>query len=640
MFRLRPLALWITAFAVGILCAVFADGIISAVTFALLGVLCVLCVAVRRFPYRATLFPLFLAVLIGFSYLSVREAIVERTVSDSYGQTADVAGDVVETDAYGFTMSLVSGGGSGLSSGTKVFVYYDYDKTLSAGDRVYGRFEFSEPSLRLQAEGVLALATGDVARADMGSGQNLLMAVKSRACRFLRQHYSVDTTGVATAVLTGERSGIDPMLNAAYRSSGISHLLVISGFHMSLVLMTAYSVLSFTPLGKRYSGIICIALALAFSGFVGFTPSVTRAMVMCVAVFVGGTLNYKNDSFTSLFTALGVLLVWNPYSLFSVGLQLSFLCTLGIITVSPAIQKKIIDIKNRFWRGIASALSSVAMSGAAALFSFPVAAYVFGEFSVVSPLVNLPVLPLFNIAAGAGYVSFIFPPASFLADILFKCINEIARFCHSLGVSTVSTRIYGMGLVWVAAAVSVIVISSVHIKRRVKTFGICCCVFVLLVLGSIGVNRIIDNSRVRVSSVSDNGITWAAVSSEGECLFIDRGGLFDTDVVFKLGHTCIDAYIMLDCDEKGLNNFVSALSEVGVKRLYISNRDREVSIYKRLLFIAESHGITTQVFEENITLPIGGSYITAGETEIIKYKEDIYYIKRNTDGLVYLDGKE
>ena len=55
MFRLRPLALWITAFAAGILCAFFTDSILSAVTFAVIGVLCVLCVAVRRFPYRATL---------------------------------------------------------------------------------------------------------------------------------------------------------------------------------------------------------------------------------------------------------------------------------------------------------------------------------------------------------------------------------------------------------------------------------------------------------------------------------------------------------------------------------------------------------------------------------------------------------
>lgn len=641
MFRLRPLALWITAFAAGILCAVFADDIALAVTiFAVIGVLCVLCVAVRRFPYRSVVFPVLLAFLIGFSYLCVRDYAVERSMAKSYGITADVAGDVTETDNYGFTMLLVSAGNSGLPEGTKVYVYYDYNIDISAGDRVYGSFTFSEADERVLADGSFVCAKGDVSRTERGRGETLLIKLRNNVGGYIENNYSSDTFGVAKAVLMGDRTDIDPILYSAYRSSGISHLLVISGFHMSLVLMTAYTFLSTTPLGKRYSGIICVVLALLFSAFVGFTPSVTRAMVMCVFVFLGGTLNYKTDSFTSLFTALGLLIVCNPYSLFSIGLLLSFLCTLGIITLSPPLQAAVNKIKKKFLRKLASIGSSVAISVAAVLFSFPVAAYVFGEFSVISPIVNLFIIPLFNFAAGIGYISFVIPPLSHASGFLFKCINAVACFGDSLGFSTISTRTTGMNLALVVAAVSVIIICSVHIKRRIKSFAICFSVFAAVVLCVVGINWYVNENYVRVCADYQNGAGYGVVSSRGQCVFIDRGGYLETDAVFELGNTSIDVYIMLECDVAGLDNFVSALPETGVKRLYINAENMDTEICDRVLALASKHGVVTDYFENSITLPVGVGYVTAGEAEFVEYKKDIFYYNFGTDGIVYLDGKE
>ena len=99
MFRLRPLALWITAFAAGILCAVFTEGVAKIALFAVIGVLCVLCFAVRRFPYRATVLPLALALILGMGYLEIRGYVAERAVSQSYGCKGDITGDVTETDS-------------------------------------------------------------------------------------------------------------------------------------------------------------------------------------------------------------------------------------------------------------------------------------------------------------------------------------------------------------------------------------------------------------------------------------------------------------------------------------------------------------------------------------------------------------
>lgn len=641
MFRFRPLALWITSFAAGILCAVFTDGIASAVIFAVIGVLCVLCVAVRRFPYRATLFPVLLAAVCGFSYFTVRDVLQTRAVSCSYGVTADIAGDITETDTYGFTMSLLSPGESGLKPGTRVYVYYDYDIALSAGDRVYGSFTFSESGRSVCADGVYLLANGDISRTEPGRGHTLLSSFRNYVCGLLENRFSADTAAVAKAVLTGDRSSVDPSLYSAYRSSGIAHILVISGFHMSLVLMSAYSVLSATGIGRRYAGIICVLLALLFSAFVGFTPSVTRAAVMCISVFIGGALNYKNDPFAALFTALGILLLWNPYSLFSVGLLLSFLCTLGIITVSPALYGVVSKIKNRFLRGLANVFNSVALSSSAALFSFPASATVFGVFSVISPLTNLIVLPLFSAAVVCGYASFVFPPLAAVSDIIFGLINGIARFVNSLSFSVVSTRTFGMKAAAVIAVISLLVICSVHIKRRLKVFGICASLFAACVLLSVLCNFYINANYVSVNSVSETGISQTVAASKQDCVFIDRGGGYtDTEFVYKTGHTSVDVYIMLECDESALSAFVSVLSDINVEKLYISAGNRNPEVYTRVLAAAEKHGTVTEVFEGNLSLPVGDALLTAGEVQLIEYKEQTYYFYYTTDDTVYLDGKE
>ena len=335
MFRLRPLALWITAFAAGILCAVFTEGIAKIALFAVIGVLCVLCFAVRRFPYKSTVLPLVLALILGMGYLEVRGQITESRVSQSYGCKGEVTGDVTETDSYGFTLSVLTVSDNLLPKGAAVRVYYDYEKDIRAGDRVYCSLEFFDPGTEAYSYGTYVSASGDVFRVDSGKSVTPLTKFRNLVNGVIQNRFSSESAGVAKAMLTGDRTDMDPILYSAYRSSGIAHILVISGFHMSLLLMSAYFLLYSTKLGKRYAGLICIVLTFVFGVFVGFTPSVSRAAVMCIAVFAGGRFNYKNESFTSLFTALGLLLVLNPFSLFSVGLQLSFLCSLGIITLFP-----------------------------------------------------------------------------------------------------------------------------------------------------------------------------------------------------------------------------------------------------------------------------------------------------------------
>ena len=640
MFRLRPLALWITAFAAGILCAVFTEGVAQIALFAVIGVLCVTCFAVRRFPYRATVLPLALALILGMGYLEIRGYVAERAGSQSYGCKGDITGDVTETDSYGFTVSVLTVSDNLLPKGAKVRVYYDFERDIRAGDRVYCTLEFSDPGAEGYSYGTYVSATGDVFRVDSQKGATPLINFRNAVNGIIQRRFSSESSGVAMAMLTGERSDVDPILYSAYRFSGIAHILVISGFHMSLILMSVYFMLYSTKAGKRYAGLICIFLTLVFGSCVGFTPSVSRAAVMCIAVFAGGSFNYKNDSFTSLFTALGILLLLNPYSVFSVGLQLSFLCSLGIITLSPAIGETVTKIKKRFVRFTVKQLSSVLISAVAALFSFPVVCYFFGSFSIISPVTNLFAIPVSSIGTVLGYLSFVIPPLSHLADLCFRLLNKIAVFFASFEFAAVSTKITGMKTALLIAAASVIIIGSVKLKHRLRTFGICTCCLALCIGISAGANAYISNTRTAVKCVWGKGCYQFVAASGGECVFTDMGGAYViADDVFETGNTKIDVYIMSECNSYSLGNLCSMLSDVSIDKIYIRAQNRDTEIYRRVEQLASRWNIETEVFEGNITVPAGKAYVTAGDVNLVEYGYDTFLSYGKND-IFYLDGRK
>lgn len=640
MFRLRPLSLWISAFAAGILCAVFAEGIAEIVLWTVIGVLCVLCVAVRRFPYRTVIIPLCISLLLGMGYLDIRGTVIQSKVSRFENRSVSVTGDVTETDKYGFTLSVVASSGT-LDKSTRIRVYYDYEYPVETGDRVYASLSLSDSGKDGYAYGEYLSATGEISRIDSGRSENMLTAVRKYFSSVIDDRFSDFSAGVAKAVLLGNDSEISPELYFAYRRSGISHILVISGFHMSIILMSAYVVLSNTVLGRRYAGIICIALTLLFSLFVGFTPSVSRAAIMCIAVFTGGSLNYKNDSFTSLFIALGILLVVNPYSVFAVGLQLSFLCSLGIITLSPVVERAVAKIKSSYLRFGVKQLTSVVYSAVAALFSFPVIWYSFGEFSVISPISNVLAIPLSGAATVFGYIGIIIPPVSYVSDILFKLINKTAVFFADIPFSTVSTHINGMWIAFAVSLVSVLVVCSVKPRLRIKTLCACMLTFVVCIGACFTAFRITMDDCTVVNGVTKQYCKQTVVVSKSNCAFVDKGGAYiDTDMVFGAGCTRIDDYIMLECDENGLGNLCNAFYSAGrIRKIYIYDKNRDADIYRRVLDLALEWGATVEVFNEDITISVGDAYLTAGEELTIQYYgKSVDYKEQN--GLTRLGRKE
>ena len=151
----------------------------------------------------------------------------------------------------------------------------------------------------------------------------------------LRKVLAQPYAGAAAAMTAGDRALLTDEVKDAFRGAGLSHVLVVSGLHLSAVGGLVYAAVR--RMGRRRLACACAMFSsLAFMCLTGFTPSVVRAGTAMLLLYGGALFNRKSDALTSLGLAALLLCLQNPYAAVDVSLLLSFSATLGVLWVTAA----------------------------------------------------------------------------------------------------------------------------------------------------------------------------------------------------------------------------------------------------------------------------------------------------------------
>ncbi len=201
-----------------------------------------------------------------------------------------------------------------------------------------------------------------------------------------------DASAFLTAVIVGDDSYLQPDTDEAFRTSGLAHLLALSGLHVGIIIMFITVCLSWmrpSRYGYRIFYILIIAASFAYAAFAGMTPSVVRAACMVAVLCVSAIFQRRANVYNSLCVAIFLWLVINPLWLFAPGFQMSVCAVLGITIALRAVNAYRI---RRTWVKKALRIFIVPMAAMAAT-AIPAMAY-FHTF----PLYFLPANILASIA--------------------------------------------------------------------------------------------------------------------------------------------------------------------------------------------------------------------------------------------------
>lgn len=229
-------------------------------------------------------------------------------------------------------------------------------------------------------------------------------------------------SALAKALLIGYRVDLDKDLVQAYSNAGVVHLIAISGLHLALIYGLLLWVTLRIPLLKKekISRIAVILLSLWFFAFLtGASPSVMRAAVMFSFISVGSIFQKRSSVYNSLCASALFLLCFDPYLLWNVGFQLSYLAVVGIVALQKSIynwlyfKNKILDYT---WK-----LASVSI--AAQVFTIPLCFYCFHQLPLLFLIANIIVIPLATIALWGCIVLIAVSPLGILPVYFGKLVG-------------------------------------------------------------------------------------------------------------------------------------------------------------------------------------------------------------------------
>ncbi len=268
--------------------------------------------------------------------------------------------------------------------------------------------------------------------------------IKNRIEKNLERILPYSTYGVCLGILLGDTRYISDEIKDDFKNSNLLHMLAVSGSHVSYIVL---SLEKFTKkLNKKIQQIILIIFIIFFIKLTGATPSVTRSGIMGILILLAWILRKKSNVLTNICSSCLILVLINPYNVFNLGFQLSYLGTIGIVLYFDIIYntffKKIdyiiekYNINKYIKKVITYIVKTSCISISANILIMPLLFFYYNKISFVFILSNLLVSYLFEIILLIGFIVVIISLislelANFIApllDVLLKILNFLSDF--------------------------------------------------------------------------------------------------------------------------------------------------------------------------------------------------------------------
>lgn len=426
---------------------------VSACAAALLGIVLLL-LSIRRSPRRYVLRYiafLLLAVVVGCSVTVAHEMSrvrpIERYATSLDEQTDTLEGTVISREVESAYLRCYAVRADIEELGTcLVYLSTAEDHSLSVGDRI--RFTarvlptaqaeeeaYLIRSLRTDGYALVAyLEEGsEVALLDTGRFvlRERLGGVQYALSYRLSRAVGLEAGRLTSALLLGTKSELSDGTVLDFRRAGASHLLALSGMHLSLIVLLVDFILRKLRCPYLIRLLLGSAVAIAFLGITGCSISTLRATVMLLCLNVSRLRGVPHDPVTPLSVFFGVCLCIRPAWIYDAGLWLTVLATLCVVEIVPVLlrrgeERERSRVGRVLWRYLISPLLSSCV--VLILLVIPMA-LLFGEISILSPVSNLLLSPLMTALIALGilllpllylvpYWAFLAPLADRLTDAL------------------------------------------------------------------------------------------------------------------------------------------------------------------------------------------------------------------------------
>ena len=324
---------------------------------------------------------------------------------------------------------------------------------LPATKRNEGGFDYMQYLKTKKISGIVDVSLNEIKVTEENKApfiKSIIHNLKNSLIAKITQILPKDTAGICIGLLLGDKTLISEEIQNNFKQSSLSHMLAISGVHISYILLGITTFLHILKFHKRWSKIIVIVFLIFFMALVGFTPSVTRACIMSIISLLAGILFRKPNIYQNLAISSIIILFINPYSLLDIGFQLSFGGTIGIVLLMKNKEKIKLETEqskenNLVYKIFNYIKQIIKVSISANLVILPIMIYHFNTISATFLISNILASPILAISLILGLIfiifSLIFKPIaiviSYFLNLTLQALIQITNFASKLPYSQI-----------------------------------------------------------------------------------------------------------------------------------------------------------------------------------------------------------
>lgn len=427
-----------------------------------------------------------------------------------------------------------------------------------------------------------------------------LYRLKCHCINILDKITSAKYSGIYKGILLGDKSDIESDTRSLYKMAGISHLLAISGLHISLIGYFVYRTLR-KIMGLYQSGIFTFTIILCYGNMIGENISAKRAIIMFGVSLLAKLIGRTYDILSALTLAFIIIIYNNPLAIFNSGMLLSFGAILGIILLHTPLMR-FIKINNKL---ISSFLASEMIN----TIIRPISAYFYYEISMYSSVINIIIIPFMGIIVVCGILGIIIGSVSVhLGSYVIWIGCRVLQFydfvCRLFLKMPYATRIVGIPgnlrlVIYFGLLIIAVIILHIYLNRNdeiynndnecnivncgeidtfkvrnIKRISVC---MVLILLNVILLSNNVKGVRINMLDVGQGDSI--CINNAGNTLLVDAGSSSEKDItkytilpfLKASGIECVDYLIMTHSDMDHINGMNDLMEYKYNGRNYVKN---------------------------------------------------------------------
>ncbi|QOR65598.1 DNA internalization-related competence protein ComEC/Rec2 [Cytobacillus suaedae] len=476
-----------------------------------------------------------------------------------------------------------------------------------------------------------------------------LLLMREHGNNYIEKHFPKEAVGIAQALIYGERGYIDDEVLTSYQSLGLVHLLAISGLHVGLLTGAIFYIgirMGFTRESVTHT-LLC--LLPIYTILAGAAPSVIRAALMLMILL--SCFKWKKVyPIDSIGMACFLMVLFNPYHVFEVGFQLSFMVSLGLILSSKTI----------ILRSTNPLSQTLTVTVIAQLFSFPIIIFYFYEVSLLSIPYNLLFVPVYSfiilpLSILSLLLHILFEPIGlslmFLLKIILNVLNQFALY--GTKVSSLSLTL-GKPHILFLVGYFILILTVFKMWERSNKKQIVVSVFLFITLCVVDLNeKMLDpygtitfidvgqgdsilielpfNKGTYLIDTGPKTLNFAAEEWEKKRRMFDTGEDILLPYLKSVGIRKLDKLIITHGDLDHIGNAELLIQELSVDELILGTGPIEKEYEQQLVRIAYEMGIPISTFSAGDVWKSGdntfyvlaptGNEQTSNDRSIVIYSE-------------------